>query len=310
MGLILRGDKGSPLNHYELDGNFTYLEGLIGASASFKTINGESIIIEDPNDDNNIEIDNDIIIGETEIKDGMNKKLFYNDNGVFKEIPNFEYDIVDDVLTYIDNTRELGLIAGQQNIEVSPGVYMDFDTVGFFGKDNYSQGYVDLTSMGNGLIGQLGFGTSASFYGITAQKYPQDGVKVNIKAEESVNIDAEESVNIDAEENVSISALGDNSNLWANFGNENSVSTNISFTNRSVDGEFVFKSENGAFTIVDNSVSWDEKFRVDMINDLTILETGFKLGTNAMFGQQFQTGQGYTVDDLITVLQNMGILKQ
>lgn len=305
MSLVLRNVKGSPLTYTEMDENLIYLESL-GAV--------------------------DLEVDVTPVINGADKSIFYNDNGVFSET-NLTYETKNGYEVLTGNGVDGGFFAGL--VEFSPSISLPY--VGLTGYPNisgtqYLNGVLDGSGIGqpsrsiNGWA-DLGSGTGTFVLirdngiininaeggiGINAEEY------IGINAREFVNIDTEEYISIYAKNsayiatagNVDISASGDYSNLWANFGNKNSPYTTITFTNHSVDGKFVFQSGNGTFTIVDRRVSWDEKFRVDMINDLTTLSTGFKLGTNAVFGQQFQTGQGHTVDDLITVLQNMGILTQ
>lgn len=252
----------------------------------------------------------EINVSSTVVNNGSDGGLFFNDNGIFEEMNGIKFDNTVGMF-YNENFDEGGLVLTQT--EVAPNISVN--TIGIAGfPDNTGKqlfiGYQDLSNIGSGKRVQIGWQNASGV-----------GSFININAEKSVRIQAEENVNIQAEENVNINALGDNSNLWAEFGNGNSQNTNVSFTintsknNLGYTEQYVFKQENEQFNLINNNQFWDTVFSFDLLNKQAnmngeVICQELRIIGNSKFGQQLSTGQGATVDDVIQALQNMGILTQ
>lgn len=258
----------------------------------------------------------------TTVNNGTNNSVFYNDNGVFSET-SLTYETKNGYEVLSSDGVDGGFYAGL--VEVLPSISLP--VVGLIGYPNiagvpYINGIVDGFGIGQPVMSINGWADASSGTSTSVQ-ITDDGV-VNIKADDYVNINADIDVNInalegvyiEADEDVYINALN---GIWIHAGDENSINTNISFTGKTFKNgqveEYVFKLEDEQFNLVNNNNGWSVVYGFDLLNKIAIFDShlmvnSFNLNGYLPFGQQFETGQSHTVDDLILVLQSMGILTQ
>ena len=86
---------------------FNNKQNTLVSGSTIKTINGTSLL-----GSGDITIASGITIGTTPITNGTDRHLFYNDNGILREIPSFKYDISNDILQYYGSAFQVYSVLG------------------------------------------------------------------------------------------------------------------------------------------------------------------------------------------------------
>jgi hypothetical protein len=259
-------------------------------------------------------VDLGIEVDLTTVNNGTNNSVFYNDNGVFSET-SLTYETKNGYEVLSSDGVDGGFFTGL--VELLPSISLPL--VGLTGYPNttgipYINGVMDGFEIGQPLMSINGWVDAGGESNTSVQITADGRVRINADSQVSINSDSEVSINSDSE--VSISALND---IWVGAGDENSTNTNISFTGKTFKNgqleEYFFKLEDEHFRLGNNSNGWSVVFGFDLLNktatfDSHLMVNNLQIAGYSPFGQQFQTGQSHTVDDLILVLQSMRILTQ